>query len=153
MIDTQLFRQAMGRFATGITVVTAKDEAEPRGMTVNAFMSLSLDPILIAISIGNKARMCETLAKVDRFGVSILSEAQQQLSMVFAKQMQAEQPVDFDYIQQTPVLPEALVQLVCEKESEVEAGDHTIFIAKVIDLETQAGDPLIYFGGQYRRLN
>lgn len=151
MIDTQLFRKAMGEFATGITVVSANDKhGEVKGIT--AFMSLSLDPTLVAVSISNKASIIQTLADANQFGISVLSDQQKELSMIFAKQKEADQPVPFDILDETPVLKDALVQLVCEKESEVEAGDHTIYIAKVKELQVQEGQPIIYYGGSYQYL-
>lgn len=155
MIDSKRFRQAMGQFATGITVVSAENKKTGaiRGVTVNAFMSLSLDPCLVTISLRKNATMTDHLSEADQFGISILAEEQQDYSMIFSNQKQADQPVDFDFIDETPVLPGALVQLVCEKESEVEAGDHIIYIAKVNQIETRAGEPLIYYGSKYRRLD
>ena len=154
MTDSNLFRQAMGRFATGITVVSANDKSgdDVRGVTVNAFMSLSLNPCLIAISLRNEATMTDHLNENTHFGVSVLAENQQDYSMIFSNQLQVDEPVKFDILDGTPVLPGSLVQLVCEKESEVVAGDHTIYIAKVNRIEMKADDPLIYFGGQYRKL-
>ncbi|MBU5594174.1 flavin reductase family protein [Amphibacillus sp. MSJ-3] len=155
MTDSKRFRQAMGQFATGITVVSAwsKVNNDVKGMTVNAFMSLSLDPLLIAISLRNQAAFVDVLTETNQFGISVLADHQKDLSMIFSNQKQAEQPVDFDYLDQTPVIPNALVQIVCEKESEVVAGDHTIYIAKVKHLKTSEGDPLIFYGGQYRKLD
>lgn len=152
MIDEHVFRKAMGNFATGITVVTAKEEQEVRGITVNAFMSLSLDPPLIAISISNKANMQETLQAVDQFAISVLAEEQQELSMIFAKQKQADEAVAFDYLDGTPVIKDALVQLICQTESNVTAGDHTIFIAKVKEIQVTDGKPILYFGGNYQNI-
>jgi len=155
MVDSKLFRLAMGRFATGITVVSANDKSGDgvRGVTVNAFMSLSLDPCLIAVSLRNEATMTGHLNETDHFGISILAEDQQDYSMIFSNQLQIEESVKFDFLAGTPVLPRALVQLVCEKESEVVAGDHTIYIAKVNRIELSDNEPLIYFGGQYRKLD
>lgn len=154
MTDSKLFRQAMGRFATGITVVSAIDKLneEVRGVTVNAFMSLSLDPCLISISLRNKASMTDHLKNNTHFGISVLAEDQQDYSMIFSNQLEVNEPVEFEYLDGTPVLPGSLVQLVCEKESEVVAGDHTIYIAKVNRIELKSGDPLIFYGGQYRKL-
>ena len=154
MTDSNLFRQAMGRFATGITVVSANDKLneQVRGVTVNAFMSLSLDPCLISISLRNEAAMTEHLNNNTHFGISVLAEDQQDYSMIFSNQLKVDEPVEFEFLDGTPVLPGSLVQLVCEKESEVVAGDHTIYIAKVNRIEMKADDPLIYFGGQYRKL-
>ncbi|BAM47481.1 flavin reductase family protein [Amphibacillus xylanus] len=155
MIDSKLFRKAMGRFATGITVVSTLDQKteEVKGITVNAFMSISLDPYLIAISIRNQSSMITQLNENDQFGVSVLGEDQEKYSMIFANQIKSDQPVEFDWVDNTPVLPDALVQLVCEKESEVVAGDHTVYIAKVKKIVTKEGDPLIYYNGEYRELN
>ncbi len=155
MIDSKLFRKAMGRFATGITVVSTLDQKteEVKGITVNAFMSISLDPYLIAISIRNQSSMITHLNENDQFGVSVLGEDQEKYSMIFANQIKSDQAVEFDWIDNTPVLPDALVQLVCEKESEVVAGDHTVYIAKVKKIVTRDGDPLIYYNGEYRELN
>lgn len=155
MIDSKLFRKAMGRFATGITVVSTLDQKteEVKGITVNAFMSISLDPYLIAISIRNQSSMITHLNENDQFGVSVLGEDQEKYSMIFANQIKSDQAVEFDWIDNTPVLPDALVQLVCEKESEVVAGDHTVYIAKVKKIVTKEGDPLIYYNGDYRELN
>lgn len=155
MIDSKLFRKAMGRFATGITVVSTLDQKteEVKGITVNAFMSISLDPYLIAISIRNQSSMITHLNENDQFGVSVLGEDQEKYSKIFANQIKSDQAVEFDWIDNTPVLPDALVQLVCEKESEVVAGDHTVYIAKVKKIVTRDGDPLIYYNGDYRELN
>ena len=155
MIDSRLFRKAMGRFATGITVVSTLDQKteEVKGITVNAFMSISLDPYLIAISIRNQSSMITHLNENDQFGVSVLGEDQEKYSKIFANQIKSDQAVEFDWIDNTPVLPDALVQLVCEKESEVVAGDHTVYIAKVKKIVTRDGDPLIYYNGEYRELN
>ncbi|NMA91248.1 MAG: flavin reductase family protein [Amphibacillus sp.] len=154
-MDSKLFRKAMGRFATGITVVSTLDQKteEVKGITVNAFMSISLDPYLIAISIRNQSSMITHLNENDQFGVSVLGEDQEKYSKIFANQIKSDQAVEFDWIDNTPVLPDALVQLVCEKESEVVAGDHTVYIAKVKKIVTRDGDPLIYYNGEYRELN
>ena len=152
-MDKRLFRDAMGKFATGITVVTADHQNDIKGITVNAFMSVSLDPTLVAISIDQKAAMYTTLQEVDTFGISVLAEDQQEQSMIFANQKTAEKPVNFEKISETPVLNGALVQLACEKESFVQAGDHMIFIAKVKEIKLTEGQPLVYFNGAYKHLD
>ncbi|HEX6593528.1 MAG TPA: flavin reductase family protein [Bacillota bacterium] len=152
MIDERQFRNAMGKFATGITVVTTEHEGETMGMTVNAFMSVSLDPKLIAVSIGNQARMYTTLQKTKEFGVSILSADQQDYSMVFAKQKESDEPIPFTTLGGVPVLKGALATVSCKVKETVEAGDHLIFIAEVTDLEVNEGAPILYYGGRYRKL-
>src|SRR5699024_12340005 len=86
----RLFRDAMGKFATWITIVSIDYGGEILGMTVNAFMSVSLDPKLIAISIDEKASMYNKLQETKKFGVSILAEEQKDISMIFAKQKEKE---------------------------------------------------------------
>ncbi|GGM37727.1 flavin oxidoreductase [Paraliobacillus quinghaiensis] len=152
-MDKRLFRDAMGKFATGITVVTADHQNDIKGITVNAFMSLSLDPTLVAISIDQKAAMYTILQEVDTFGISVLAEDQKEQSMVFANQKSADSAIKFDQLAETPVLNGALVQLACEKESFVQAGDHMIFIAKVNDIKLTEGQPLVYFNGAYQHLD
>ena len=85
-IDTRLFRRVMGRFATGVTVITAEAEGGVRGMTANAFMSGSLTPPLCLISVAKKARMHDALKDSGHFGVSILAQGQERISQHFAGQ-------------------------------------------------------------------
>lgn len=151
-MDERLFRKAMGKFATGITVVSMYEDNEPTGMTVNAFMSISLNPTLIAVSIDKRASMYDKLQEIKQFGVSILRDNQQYLSQYFAKQIELDDPVSFIEQSGIPVLEDALVKLSCEINQQVEAGDHSIFIAKVKDITVSDGEPVIYFGSNYRYL-
>ena len=86
-MDDRLFRTAMGKFATGVTVITTNVNGTIHGMTANAFMSVSLDPKLVVISIGEKASMLELIKKSGTFTVNILSAQQQEMSMLFAGQI------------------------------------------------------------------
>ncbi len=151
-MDDRLFRNAMGKFATGVTVVAVEDEGSVHGMTANAFMSVSLHPKLVVVSIGEKARMLEKLRRVRAFSVNILSAEQQDLSMFFAGQNKEEREVKFGRLDGKPVLPGALAQIACEVSAEHVEGDHTLFIGKVTAIELQEGDPLIFFSGKYRSL-
>lgn len=152
MIDDRKFRKAMGKFATGITVVTAKYEGDIQGMTVNAFMSVSLNPKLIAVSIGDQAEMYKTLQKVNKFGVSVLKEDQKDLSMIFARQKEKDRSIEYIDQDDVPLLKGSLVTLSCTTQNIVEAGDHIILIAKVTDLTVDEGDPILYFDGEYETL-
>src|SRR5690625_7419277 len=82
IMDEKLFRKAMSKFATGITVVTIDDEDEVQGMTVNAFMSISLNPKLIAVSIGDQASLYEKILEKKQFGLNILSDQQKDLLVI-----------------------------------------------------------------------
>ncbi|HZW69198.1 MAG TPA: flavin reductase family protein [Pseudogracilibacillus sp.] len=151
-MDERLFRDAMGKFATGITVVSMYDKDETIGMTVNAFMSLSLDPMLVAVSIDERASMYDNFKSKKSFGISMLSESQQELSSYFARQIELDYDVKFLDQAGVPVIEGALANLSCETVQEVKAGDHKIFIAKVNDIAVNEGDPVIYFGSNYRYL-
>ncbi|MFP7493962.1 flavin reductase family protein [Terribacillus saccharophilus] len=151
-MDNRTFRDAMGKFATGITIVTTKVDGDTKGMTVNAFMSVSLEPKLIAVSIDKKASLYDILQKNPTFGVSVLTEAQKEISMVFAKQKTQEEPVAITTLQEVPVVEGALVNLACRVVDKVIAGDHVIIIGEVEDLILRDDNPVLYFGGSYREI-
>ncbi|WP_368654925.1 flavin reductase family protein [Ornithinibacillus sp. 4-3] len=108
----------MGKFATGITIVTLEDNHKILEMTVNAFMSVSLEPKLIAISIDESASVYEELQETDKFGISILSTEQQNISMYFAKQIE-EVTINYEYRDGVPILQDALATIICRKLKQV----------------------------------
>ncbi|WP_223805944.1 flavin reductase family protein [Ornithinibacillus gellani] len=152
MNDRQ-FRDAMGKFATGITVVSTYHQQETRGMVVNAFMSVSLDPKLIAISIDEKASMYPILQETKQFGVSILNADQQIYSMMLAKQKEKDREIPYTDLRGMPVVADALAAIACEVKDMVKAGDHMIFIAEVKDLIMKDDKPVLYYAGKYRNLS
>ncbi len=99
-MDDRLFRNAMGKFATGVTVITTNVNGTIHGMTANAFMSVSLNPKLVVISIGEKASMLEHIKQSGTFTVNILSAQQQELSMLFAGQLKEKREVQFSDLQE-----------------------------------------------------
>lgn len=151
-MDDRLFRNAMGKFATGVTVITTEHDGQPHGMTANAFMSVSLSPKLVVISIAEKARCLTKIKESGKFGVNILAADQQELSAIFAGQKKDENGISFDELAGVPVLPGAIAQISCEVVSEYVEGDHTLFIGKVNDIVLEEKDPLVFFTGQYRSL-
>lgn len=151
-MDDRLFRNAMGKFATGVTVITTEHDGQPHGMTANAFMSVSLSPKLVVISIAEKARCLTKIKESGKFGVNILAADQQELSAIFAGQKKDEIGITFDELAGVPVLPGAIAQISCEVVSEYVEGDHTLFIGKVNDIVLEEKDPLVFFTGQYRSL-
>jgi flavin reductase (DIM6/NTAB) family NADH-FMN oxidoreductase RutF len=148
-MDDRVFRNAMGRFATGVTVITTKSDHEVHGMTANAFMSVSLDPKLISVSVDEKAQMHEKIKQSGKFAVSILSEEQKDISMHFAGQIKADKEIDFDVIGDVPVIKNSLVTVVCNVYSSHKAGDHTLYVGEVIDIVLKDGKPLTFFEGKY----
>jgi flavin reductase (DIM6/NTAB) family NADH-FMN oxidoreductase RutF len=151
-MDDRQFRQAMGKFATGVTVITTEVGEEVHGMTANAFMSVSLDPKLVVISIGERAQMLEKIKNSKKFAVNILSGEQKEYSMLFAGQIKEKREINFEYLAGLPVLTGAITQVACEVVNEHIEGDHTLFIGKVLDIKLEEGDPLMFFNGQYRSL-
>ena len=146
-MDDLLFRKAMGKFATGVTVLTTSHEGDIHGMTANAFMSVSLNPKLVVISVGHHARFLDKVTQSKRFAVNILAEDQQQVSQHFAGKPQGE--VEFATLDGLPVLEGAIAQISCDVASVYEEGDHTLFIGKVTDIQLEEKDPLLFYGGQY----
>ena len=155
MIEPRDFRNALGRFASGVTVVTIPDENEPagvRGITANAFVSVSLSPPLVLVSIDKKARAHAPLLEAERYGVSILSEAQAGISDHFAGRAEEDVTPEFAELVGFTVLAGAAAHLVCRVSERHEAGDHTLFIGEVEALEVHEEAPLIYFRGKYEGL-
>ena len=153
------FREAMGTFATGVTVITVDYDGEVHGMTANAFASVSLDPQLVLVCVDRKARTHAHLHAKKRFGVNVLAADQRVISEYYASPMrthdQAEKQAGarFDCTPHgTPVLHGALAYLECRLHTVQDAGDHTIFIAEVEDVVVREGEPLLFFRGEYRTI-
>jgi flavin reductase (DIM6/NTAB) family NADH-FMN oxidoreductase RutF len=142
----------MGKFATGVTVITTKVGDTEHGMTANAFMSVSLNPKLVLISIGEKANMNRLIKESGKFAVSVLNGQQQDLSAYFAGQIKEEREIQFDTFNGMPVIPDALVNLTCNVYDSVVAGDHTLYIGEVTDLRMQDGEPLGFYEGKYKKV-
>ena len=148
-MDDREFRNAMGKFATGVTVITTEVDGEPHGMTANAFMSVSLHPKLIMISIDNRANMLDKIKEANKFAVNILADHQKDLSMHFAGQTKDEREIDFQYIENIPVLDGTLASIACDVDNSYVVGDRTLFVGKVLDIKQTDGNPLTFFTGKY----
>lgn len=152
MIEPQEFRNALGRFASGVTVVTVMDGDEPHGITVSSFMSVSLSPPLIAVAIGRGAHAHELLHSGRSFGVSVLRQGQEQVSDLFAnRQVRISDPLELT--DGFPFVRDALSRMACKVTAVYEAGDHSIFVAEVERLAYGEGAPLIYQQGRYVRVS
>jgi flavin reductase (DIM6/NTAB) family NADH-FMN oxidoreductase RutF len=151
-MEDHLFRKAMAKFATGVTVITTAVDGKIYGMTANAFMSVSLNPKLILISVGEKAHMNQCIKQSGAFAVNILSDSQKEMSMHFAGQLKEKKEIDFQWYDGMPVLKKSLVHISCIVDSTSQAGDHTLFIGKVNDLQVAEGQPLTFFEGKYANI-
>ncbi|MBO9337281.1 MAG: flavin reductase family protein [Chloroflexus sp.] len=151
-IDSRLFRTTMGCFATGVTVITTVHENQIHGMTANAFLSVSLDPPLVLVSIGCHARMHGMLALGRRYGVSKLSEDQEYISRHFSGKTIPDFQPSFIWQSDTPLLANALAHIVARIIDVHPAGGHTLFIGLVEYLNYREGRPLLFFRGQYGKM-
>jgi flavin reductase (DIM6/NTAB) family NADH-FMN oxidoreductase RutF len=154
-VSTDEFRAALGRFASGVTVVTTLDaEDHPRGLTVSAFSSISLEPPLIAVSIDRATISHAAIAQRGLFVVNILADDQEVLSRHFASPTADKfEGIAFTTGQNgIPVLTGTLATLECRTKHVYDGGDHTIFVAEVEQSRLADGSPLLYFRGGYARL-
>lgn len=152
MNQSRELRQAFGRFASGVTVVTTLHEGKITGMTANSFVSVSLDPPLVLISVDHHAHLHPVLAATRRYGVSVLAEHQQLLSTHFAGR--GPETVDVHFFEHggVPLIGGALAHFVIDVTEAHRAGDHTLYIGQVEYFEYFDGRPLVFYSGQYRQL-
>ncbi|MBU2031489.1 MAG: flavin reductase family protein [Alphaproteobacteria bacterium] len=151
--DARALRDACSSFATGVTVITTTTEDGDHGMTANAFMSVSLDPPLISISLDHRSKMLEKVRKSGRYAVSILADDLEPVAMHFAGRSNPDIHDPFEHRGAMPVVRGASAVFVTEVHQEIEAGDHTVFIGRVTYLERDpAREPLIFCGGRFTSL-
>ena len=154
-LDPRALRQTLGRFATGITVISARTDAgEEVAITANSFTSVSLDPPLVLWSVARDALSVSVFQRASHFVVHILSEQQREISQHFARR-QADKLTAVAHSRDLDgglVLPGSLARLTCEPHQCIEAGDHSVFIARVVSLTHTDDRPLLYFGGSYQSL-
>jgi flavin reductase (DIM6/NTAB) family NADH-FMN oxidoreductase RutF len=154
-VEPALFRQLLGRFATGVTVLTTRAPGgEPIGMTASSVASVSLDPPLVLVSVDRGHEMHGALDAALHFVLNVLAANQEALSRRFA----ADEPNRFRGVGFHPnkrgiaVLDGVLAHIECEKQTAIPAGDHTVFIGLVIGGNVTEGRPLLYYRGGYAGL-
>ena len=151
-IDPVQFRQTLGRWPSGVTVVTMQDGEAVHGITVSAFSSLSLDPPLVGVAIGRKARAHGFLERVPRYGVSVLRSDQQYLSERFAGRPVELADDPFERFEDLPVLRGAVAQIACTIVDRVATGDHTLYVGRIEASRLSDDAPLVYRLGAYQQL-
>jgi flavin reductase (DIM6/NTAB) family NADH-FMN oxidoreductase RutF len=155
-VDPTAYRTVIGRFPTGVAIVTCAGSTGPAGMTTNAVTSLSLDPLLLLVCFDNSSRTLPVVQESRRFAVNVLRAGQEDLARVFASKRVARQK--FEAVTHTiehgvPVLDDALAWLACDLRDLHAGGDHTIGIGAVTHVYAEDdGQPLVYFGGGYTML-
>ncbi|RKT35792.1 flavin reductase (DIM6/NTAB) family NADH-FMN oxidoreductase RutF [Microbacterium sp. AG1240] len=156
-IDPRVFRDTLGHYASGITVVSAIADGEPVGFTCQSFYSVSVDPPLVSFSVMRTSTTYPRIAAGGRFTVNVLAHDQHHISNQFARKGTdkwagiAWRPARSG----NPVIDATLMWVDCEAWAEYEAGDHLVIIGRVVEMsspEWHTGSPLLYFKGGYRHL-
>ena len=153
--DTRAFREALGRFATGVAFVTAAPDGKPAGLIVNSLTSVSLEPPLVAFCPARRSLTWQRMRRTGQFGVSVLSQEQEDfVRRAIPAGADRFAGIDWELGRGgVPLLTDALATLECEIAAEYAVGDHWIVVARVDGLHTRAaGQPLVFFAGAFRAL-
>lgn len=151
--EPSALRKVLGRFATGVAVVTCASEHGPVGMTVNSFTSLSLDPPLVMWSPAKSSRRAEAFRASPGFAIHVLAADQQDVADAFMRVADAFAATEWRRGEHgVPLIEGCLARLECLRVAQHEAGDHTIEIGRVVAMASRNGDPLLYYRGRYDRL-
>jgi flavin reductase (DIM6/NTAB) family NADH-FMN oxidoreductase RutF len=154
-IDSATFRSVLGRFVSGVTIVTARDAGGvDHGMTASAFCSVSLDPPLVLVSIAHDATLHPVLLERDDLAVSILTASQEAIARRFAEKLDNRfEGVGFTRgVTGAPLIDGALATLEGRVVHRYSGGDHTIFVAEVLAASATMDEPLVYYRGGYAHL-
>ena len=151
--DGRGYRQALGRYATGITIVTALGPSgNPVGLTANSFNSVSLDPPLVLWSLAKNSSNLAAFAHADHFAVNVLAADQLDLSNLFAKPDSVNKFAGLDYqpgLGGVPLLPDCVARFQCRFQFTYEGGDHLIFVGRVLAFDETDRSALIFHRGRY----
>jgi flavin reductase (DIM6/NTAB) family NADH-FMN oxidoreductase RutF len=151
-IDSSLFRRVMGRFASGVTVITAEWRGEVRGMTASAFMSGSLNPPLLLVSVAKRASMHAHLHAARSFAINILGAGQEEVANHFAGHALPAYAPAFVHVGRIPTLGGVTTVITVETVATHECGDHTLFVGHILTMATDDSAPLLYHAGKFGSL-
>lgn len=154
-IDPLAFRNALGSFATGVTIITTRDAAgKAVGITANSFSSVSLDPPLVLWSVGKNSSGFDVFSVASHFAIHILHSEQQPLSRTFSNK-HVDKFAEVEHVVgagNTPLLTDFSARFVCSVEHRYPGGDHTILVGRVLSFDNNDKEPLVFFKGQYKNL-
>jgi 3-hydroxy-9,10-secoandrosta-1,3,5(10)-triene-9,17-dione monooxygenase reductase component len=156
--DSRRFRDVLGHFATGVTVITLNNDGDLRGMTANAISSLSLDPPLVLVCVQKDASIYEHFEGASAFAMNVLSADQEDISNIFASHGGPEEPLGgLPYHEGplgSPILEGVVASADCRITQRYDGGDHTIVIGEAASVSLDGADfePLLFYRGAYRRL-
>lgn len=143
-------REALGHYATGVTVVTTNGPDGPLGMTANSFTSVSLDPALVLWCPARRSRRFDAFLQATHYAIHVLAADQLALCLRFARSGDDFSGLDLTHTPEAlPVLPGVLARFDCAAESSHPGGDHVILVGRVLRATTRPGDPLLFWGGRY----
>lgn len=155
-IDQKAFRNALGQFATGVTVVTTLDaQGNKVGMTANSFSSVSLEPMLVLWSIARSSKSFAEFTSADRFAIHVLHANQQAVSNQFASNCddRFSSVPHSEGLGGIPLLKDFSAVFQCQTEHQYEGGDHVIIVGRVVEFENRQQPPLIFHAGRYADLD
>ena len=151
-VTKEIFRKTWGCFPTGVSVITFYEEGGTvHGLTANSVCSVSLDPMLVLVCVDHEARTYPILQRSDRFVMNFLAKDQAEASKYFARS-DTEGPPPFEFVKSGrgfPVLKGAIAYLDCSVYKTMEAGDHTIFLGEVEEMDLDDGEALVFCQGKY----
>jgi flavin reductase (DIM6/NTAB) family NADH-FMN oxidoreductase RutF len=152
-VDAMAMRRTLGRFTTGVTVVTTAQGDEVHAMTANAFTSVSLDPPLVLVSVDHRTKMHRMLPDTRRYGVSVLASDQERVAWHFAGRPIREHGDLFEWAAGVPLVSGAIAHVACSLHAAHEAGDHTLYLGLVEYLHSRGGEPLLFHAGTFGRMS
>ncbi len=148
--NARALRDALGRFATGITVITCDSVMGPLGITANSFASVSLDPPLVLWSPAKSSKRYEAFVNAQHFAIHVMSAEQAHICGGFANDGHAFDGYDWHACPKgVPLISHCLSRFECTQEAVHDAGDHSIVVGRVQRVSTQAADPLMFYSGKY----
>lgn len=144
------YRDALGRFGTGVTVVTCDSDHGPLGFTANSFASVSLDPPLVLWSPARASQRFDSFVTAQRFAIHVMSARQAEICSAFAHSAEGFDGFDWHQSAQgVPLISHCLARFECTRHAVHEGGDHAIVVGRVTRVMTQEGDPLLFYCGNY----
>lgn len=154
--SAEQFKRVWSSFPTGVTIITTRDGDRTHCMTANAVCSVSLNPLLVLVSVAHASQTHRFLSQVGRFGMNFLAQAGAGAAAAYALSgadaAKTAPPAHHLSAQGAVLMDDALASFDCRVTQRVEAGDHTLFIGEVEEIEARDGDPLIYHGGGFKSL-
>jgi flavin reductase (DIM6/NTAB) family NADH-FMN oxidoreductase RutF len=143
------FRDCVGEFATGVTVLTSEHEGKPAGLTINSFTSVSLEPLLVLVSLGLGSRTLRTVRASGRFALSILARGQRDVALDFAEHDIPFPAAHVERVDGMLAVRGAIASLRCSVREMLRAGDHDLVLGEILGFRHDGGEPLVFHRGRF----